>query len=176
MSTYLSARFTESDFFRIDGYIMIVECPHCNGLLQTDETVFFQGQTLHARCPKCSGEGFYIGTIRETVAKAGPSSDGIDRETGFRKTGVSQASDFTIPDDAFKNFRFPAETEALRARRAGVKPNFRALVIAGLSIFVIALFAALVNIILPGPRPYAIEHTGLPVDVNFNETSGVSQR
>lgn len=155
---------------------MIVECPHCNGLLQTDETLFLQGQTLHARCPRCSGEGFYIGANRETIPKSSSLKDRFDRETDFHKTGVSQASDFTIPDDAFKNFRFPAETETLRTRGAGMKRNGRALAIAGLSIFVIALFAALVNLILPGPRPYAIEHTGLPVDVNFNETSGVSQR
>lgn len=158
---------------------MIVECPHCNQLLQTDEDNLSEGKALEAQCPKCSGQG----TV-EVIGK------GYDRnsltETGAKnlkpevdkpgKVSESQGSDFTIPEDAFKNFRFPAEIEALRSTNPGFKRNFRLLVFAGLSIFVVAFFASIVNIVLPGPRPYSIEQTGLPVDTNFSETPGASNR
>ncbi len=157
---------------------MIVECPHCSQLLQTAQSSLSDIHDLNVRCPLCSGEGTLAGVGSEKDLS--PVSQGIRKNQTRKADDALKAqtlpSDLTIPEDAFNHFRFPAETEALRTRAPRFGKSFRKPLFALASILVVILFAALVNIILPGPRPYSLEQTGLPVDVNFNESSGVVNR
>ena len=158
---------------------MIVECPHCKQLLQTAQASLPDIPDLNVRCPLCSGEGKLSGV---TSTKDAPSVvEGIRKNQtrqaeDVMKAGQTFPSDLTIPEDAFNHFRFPAETEASRERVPRLGASFRKPLFVLASILVVIFFTALVNIILPGPRPYSVEHTGLPVDVNFNESSGVVNR
>lgn len=158
---------------------MIVECPHCKQFLQTAQASLPDITDLNVRCPLCSGEGTLAGV--NSTRDMPPVSES-NRKNRTRaaddalKAGQTFPSDLTIPEDAFNHFRFPAETEALRERVPRLGASFRKPLFVLASILVVIFFTALVNIILPGPRPYSVEHTGLPVDVNFNESSGVVNR
>ncbi len=158
---------------------MIVECPHCNKLLQFAETDVPNGKGQDVKCPLCSGVGTLAGAVQNS--DTGPvhvvtGDDEKPKAHGQAKPAHPMPSDLTIPEDAFNHFRFPAETESQRSSipRAG-KP-FGKLLFAAASILVVVLFATLVNVILPGPRPYDVQNAGLPVGVNFNDNSGEVNR
>lgn len=158
---------------------MIVECPYCKQFLQTGETCLSETRDLRVRCPLCSGEGTLAGMNQNSDLPPVNQKIGKDRssQAGDEVKSVhTLPSDLTIPEDAFNHFRFPAETETSRTGSPRFGKSFTKPMFALLSILVVIFFAALVNIILPGPRPYSVEHTGLPVDVNFNESSGVVNR
>lgn len=158
---------------------MIVKCPHCNQLLQTGETCLSDTSNMRVRCPLCSGEGMLAGANQNSDLPPVTQKIWKDRPAEAEdvvKAGHTLPSDLTIPEDAFNHFRFPAETETSRTGSPRFGKSFRKPLFALVSIIVVIFFAALVNIILPGPRPYSVEHTGLPVDVNFNESSGVANR
>jgi hypothetical protein len=57
----------------------------------------------------------------------------------------------TIPDDAFENFRFPAETDERKPERKRMSRAKRVLLWVAISLAVVAFFALLVNVMLPGP-------------------------
>lgn len=157
---------------------MIVECPHCHELLRTGNVNLSPGQELSAKCPRCAGEGLLTGCAAQTVCPDHNPDLTVAPKQRLDHDGkslVSHSSDFTLPEDAFNHFRFPAETESQRSG-ASTKRNLRMFIFAGVSVLVVVLFAALVNVVLPGPRPYKLENTGLPVGVNFDESSGVSGR
>ncbi len=158
---------------------MIVECPHCGELLRTGEAHSAPDRSVNVRCPKCHGEGVMTGVSDHMSGETTPPTQNSKGKSLHKDKGNlsgHQSSDFTIPEDAFNHFRFPAETESDRSRPVSSGRNFRILIFTGLSILVVVFFAAVVNLVLPGPRPYDIENTGLPVDVNFNEGGRVSGR
>lgn len=158
---------------------MIVECPHCNQLLQTPETDPLHGKDLDVRCPVCSGGGILTGASQEAVSTSLGEQSNEKKKLSTHdssKSGQTLPSDLSIPEDAFNHFRFPAETEALRSSVSRFGKLYQKLLFAVISLIVVIFFAVLVNIVLPGTRPYNAEHSGLPVNVNFNENSGIVNR
>lgn len=153
---------------------MIVQCPHCDEFLRLDKTGPLQPRSLEVKCPKCFGEGFFLSrtkTSRETCEDCAVETKLESSNRKEPKSIESESSDFTIPEDAFNSFRFPAEEKSVQNHREGMDRKRRLTIFVGASILVVAIFAAVVNLVLPGPSPYKLENTGLPVDADFHENS-----
>lgn len=158
---------------------MVVKCFGCNTLLKVDEKKIVDGPETKVRCPKCDAEGLLdTSSVQQESDLGSTSLKGQNSETGSgdrlenqerhaaasSKPFSANENEMTIPEDAFRDFRFPAEDEP----RSDQKPNRRigprliAFVIA--SILTVAVFAALVNVILPGLPPVTIDHISYSPD------------
>jgi predicted Zn finger-like uncharacterized protein len=132
---------------------MIIKCPHCDGKMKVDESRLSSGEQAKIRCPHCKE----ICSVRDPAQQssrpesAGSASDKI-------KVAKSPSSekrtdhDPTLPKDAFQNFRFPAETEAPPAPKKPARSALKTVIWVVVSLAVVAFFALLVNIVLPGPN------------------------
>ncbi len=146
---------------------MVVKCFNCQTLLKVEaDRVPVNGQ-IDVRCPKCGSEGIILAPHSSIDPKvdffqqmeapetkiAETETDLIKDQTAPKTKTQVKASELTLPEDAFRDFRFPAEVES--SVKKGVKVSHRSNLITFLivSILVVALFAALVNVILPGLPP-----------------------
>ncbi|MCL5122990.1 MAG: zinc-ribbon domain-containing protein [Deltaproteobacteria bacterium] len=151
---------------------MVVKCFNCEALLRVDEKSIPEGEQINVRCPKCGSEGI-IGANQHSFKSETDSLQQIQgleskivekpvdqmKDQPLSKTATnSKAGELTLPEDAFKDFRFPGQVSPSSKkslfgdRRAG-KIFF---LIA--SIIVVAIFTILVNLILPGMPPADVEH------------------
>lgn len=149
---------------------MVVKCFNCQTLLKVEADRVPVGGQVNVRCPKCGSEGIILAPQNPNDPNAdlfqqteAPETKITETETDLMKDQPSSktkahgnASELTLPEDAFRDFRFPAEIES--SVKKGIIVSHRANLITFLivSILVVALFAALVNIILPGLPPTGV--------------------
>lgn len=136
---------------------MVIRCAHCQGTMRLDEKNIPDKPKVKVRCPHCRG----IGYIENTLAPNPPPSlldeqpvsqpDQSKFELREPLTDKSEMEyDVSLPHDAFKDFRFPAEQDRQNnSRKTAI--GLKTIVLAVASLVVIIFFALLVNIILPGP-------------------------
>lgn len=157
---------------------MVIRCHQCKGLLQVDEKNLPSDRRAKIRCPHCKGIGLMPDMSHHDVSGQAQAPGSGDPQGGHYPVLVPaeqprQPRDWketALPQDAFKTFRYPAERE--ETRESARKPSRRGLplwVWVVVSVAVVAFFALLVNVILPGPagvRPIVHtvppEHAGPP--------------
>jgi predicted Zn finger-like uncharacterized protein len=144
---------------------MITKCVTCDGMMRVDEDRIPPGGSVRVRCPHCKG----IVTVPSPLAAAAPDDDFDARpldHSGVYAVGTMSAPapsgsgehaagashDFTFPDDAFQRMRGKGD----RNQEPPPVPSpaswkKRLIIWAAASFAVVAMFALLVNIILPGP-------------------------
>jgi predicted Zn finger-like uncharacterized protein len=154
---------------------MIVKCSRCNGLMRVDESALPQDPRVKVRCPHCKE----IGLLAEMTASeasfhgepseiATPPTSGSgalgDEAIDSPRSGVDagDSSEPTIPSDAFRDFRFPAERQTVKPTKPSEKSRIRLLIFALVSLAVVAFFALLVNLVLPGPSGSAFYKGAIP--------------
>jgi predicted Zn finger-like uncharacterized protein len=152
---------------------MVVKCFSCKTLLKVNENDIAAGSKTGVRCPNCGAEGVTELPPPEQDGNTGPLSVrnldapmATDSVAMDSKHADSSSADWisgnpremTMPEDAFREFRFPVETDPLSGQRASWSFRSKMLVLGAASLLVVAVFATLVNIILPGTPPAGIEH------------------
>ena len=152
---------------------MVVKCSDCKTLLRLDAKKITEGSNSSVRCPKCGAEGLLEMSTIEYDGSAGMTSvhqqvlptSADHGVTNIKHAGPSAVNllsgnphEMTMPEDAFREFRFPVEGDSPSDRRPTWSFRPRMIVLGAVSILVIAVFATLVNIILPGPPPASVEH------------------
>lgn len=138
---------------------MIVRCAHCNGQMKLDEASLPDKPRFKVKCPLCQGIGYVERQPVDTspveddpAVKA--AADAYDTTAEFRKSELAAAAksyDPSLPADAFRDFHFPAEMEDDGQPRAPIRTGLKIVLWAIASLAVIAFFALLVNVVLPGP-------------------------
>jgi hypothetical protein len=146
-------------------YKMIVQCSKCQGKMRVDQGRIPPGEKVKIRCPLCGEIQAYseqpTSVIRADISEVMPQGVAASPKAGVREQKASPAllrgpQEPSIPSDAFQDFRFPAERSANPASRNKTpeKPRrsgLRAAIFILASLAIIALFALIVNIVLPGP-------------------------
>lgn len=146
---------------------MVVKCFNCQTLLKADVDRVPEGGQANVRCPKCGSKGIILAPQSPNDPKTDlfQQTETLENKTVETETDLmkdqhpsktkvpAKASELTLPEDAFRDFRFPAEIEP--SVKKGIIMSHKANLITFLivSILVVALFAALVNIILPALPP-----------------------
>jgi predicted Zn finger-like uncharacterized protein len=141
---------------------MIVNCTRCKEKMRVDESRIPPGEKVKIRCPMCGEVQPYKGQSEHLSAAVEPSirtdSSVSPRLSSPDKveenTSIKTPEEFTIPADAFQDFRFPAERGAAgmtRKQTPKSRKGFQAFAFVLISLGVIAVFALIVNMILPGP-------------------------
>jgi predicted Zn finger-like uncharacterized protein len=138
---------------------MILKCTYCSGKMRVDEKSIPEGKWVKVKCPHCSGIGLAGrqhpgegaipgGSIPPQAAPSPMEPAAPDGRLAYHTT-VDEPS---LPQDAFKGFRFPAETEAVAVKESPPKKSgLRILAWIGASLGIVLLFALVVNLVLPGP-------------------------
>ena len=121
------------------------------------------GKKVRVRCPHCRTIG-QIPVPRRPLdsppypgPKAGegrrlsaPTGRGEEKSIASVR-GSSRALDPSLPEDAFDDFRFPAEEGKAAPRGRALGMGLKVLVWVGASLGIVLFFALLVNLVLPGP-------------------------
>jgi len=125
--------------------------------MRVDQSRIPEGEKVKIRCPKCGEIQPYVNqAIESGEHESTVSLQNKARSTLEKNGSIKHPEELTIPSDAFQDFRFPAErgpAGQAQNQKSATRPRNRisALVIVIISFAIIALFAAIVNIILPGP-------------------------
>ncbi len=143
---------------------MIVKCLKCQDSMRVDESRIPEGQKVKIRCPICGETQPYTKQFADTapvdqqeVRLEGPTSPQIaaTADRTVENKPEKGPEELTIPADAFQDFRFPAERGAAASRKDATKPASRkgipGWLFALVSLGIVAMFALIVNIVLPGP-------------------------
>jgi predicted Zn finger-like uncharacterized protein len=152
---------------------MVVKCFYCESLLHVDENRIPGDQDVRVRCPKCGKEGLIqkaenpLGSIADHSPVIEPSGPSLTEQSPMTEKKMDQSSskrsasgkagELTLPEDAFNNFRFPAETGAPNQKKSFWSSRSALIAFVAVSVLVVIFFAALVNIILPGLPPAGVE-------------------
>jgi predicted Zn finger-like uncharacterized protein len=152
---------------------MVVKCFYCESLLHVDENRISGDQDVRVRCPKCGKEGLIpkqenpLGSIADHSSVIEPGGKNLTEKSPITEKKMDQppskrsvsgkAGELTLPEDAFKNFRFPAEMGAPKQKKSFWSSRAALIAFVAVSILVVVFFAALVNIILPGLPPSGVE-------------------
>ena len=162
---------------------MVIKCSDCKTLLRLDAKKMTEGSNSSVRCPKCGAEGLLEMSTIEYDGSAGLLSDhqqvlptsADNGVTNIKPAGPSAVNllsgnphEMTMPEDAFREFRFPVEGDSPSDRGPIWSFRPRMIVLGAVSILVIAVFATLVNIILPGPPPATVEHISDSTGQKYN--------
>jgi len=150
---------------------MVVKCFNCESLLKVNRDKDVEGEQVSVRCPKCGSEGL----IGEPQSPKDPNA-ALFLETGVSETKVTvtetnlekdqsstkttkqvKAGELTLPEDAFRDFRFPAEIESTGKNSSSWNHRTKLITLLIASILVVFFFASLVNVILPGLPPAGVE-------------------
>jgi len=140
--------------------------------MRVDESRISAGGRVKVRCPHCSGIGFAAAPSplarapRVPVPLAAPPGGQGPAHTPEAPPPAPDRPGGNLFADACEasadGFRFPAERKAVRSAAPAFLSPRRMLVWVGISLAVVAAFALLVNVTLPGPggaRPFqAIPH------------------
>jgi len=154
---------------------MVVRCSQCNGLMRVDERGLPNDPRVKVRCPHCRE----IGLLAEMIASEASFQSGsletpTDQESRSPARGhgrsdsprsemeAGDSSEPNIPSDAFRDFRFPAERQTVNPTKSSGKSRVRLMVFALISLAVVAVFALLVNLVLPGPSGRAFYKGAIP--------------
>ncbi len=142
---------------------MIVRCAHCQGTMRLDEKSLHDRPKVKVRCPHCQGIGYIEPKFsRPTPAVSSPAERPTSKSFQPKSQLPQQVADepemeydISIPADAFKEFRFPAEEDSngsLRNEiRNGATIGLKTVILVIASVITVVFFALLVNVILPGP-------------------------
>jgi hypothetical protein len=152
---------------------MVVKCFYCESLLHVDENRIPGDQNVRVLCPKCGKEGLIqkeenpLGSIADQIPVIEPGGPNLTQEipmtekkmdqSSSKKSASGKAGELTLPEDAFNNFRFPAEMGAPNQKKSFWSSRTALIAFVAVSILVVVFFAALVNIILPGLPPAGVE-------------------
>jgi hypothetical protein len=142
---------------------MVVTCARCNGKMRVDENLIPKGEEVKIRCPHCREiDVFRHGAPSPVPAPATETQPPKPEEPKPQATtlnqkvktnaGSSRPAEFTIPDDAFRGFRFPSEQGARSTDKQPMNKKLKLAIWLIVSLAVVAFFALLVNIVLPGPQ------------------------
>lgn len=150
---------------------MVIKCTHCKGLMQVDETRIPKGGGVKVRCPRCKEIGYVPAPSLSAQSAQGPMTGtaGVSppqvplpgtapRRTPSETTHGMRRDEPAFPEDAFENFRFPAENAGNALKRRPMSTRKKIIIVVAVSLAVVAVFALLVNIVLPGPsgrRPFS---------------------
>jgi predicted Zn finger-like uncharacterized protein len=143
---------------------MILKCSHCGGMMKVDEAKIPANRRFKVRCPHCEQidvvtHQSFIPEPPRRAPQAPAAEQPIPRETkpSSRGSATSSAVQRSIGD-----IHFPADTGDVElSERKFLSRKTRLICWAVGSLLWVALFALLVNLVLPGPyggRPV----TGLP--------------
>jgi len=132
--------------------------------MRIEESRIPAGGGVKVRCPHCSEIGYVpardVEAARETKPVPGDHPASGEAPLGASTLHQTLASETakgacgaepSLPDDAFHDFRFPAERQMQESVRAPLSRRKKILVWAAVSLAVVAFFALLVNLVLPGP-------------------------
>ncbi|MGC8660398.1 MAG: hypothetical protein ACP5U1_15135 [Desulfomonilaceae bacterium] len=140
---------------------MVLKCFNCEALLRVDENEMPEGEQINIRCPKCGSEGTIgaTGNLTELDSKTieEPVDQMKDESLSKPATGV-KAGDLTLPEDAFRDFRSPGQVSSSNNKKLFRNGKAGKIIFMIASILVVAIFATLVNLILPGLPPADVEH------------------
>jgi predicted Zn finger-like uncharacterized protein len=166
---------------------MILKCSHCGGMMKVAEESLPRSGKIKVQCPHCKEidplpEQPAAPTSEETAAPP-PTEAAVPRspipkeeirEPEPGRTRETDASEPSVPADAFRGFRFPAEKESPALVRKKMSSRIKLLIWAAVSLLIVVFFALLVNILLPGPyggKPV----TGLPTQEQTDSFSKPGQ-
>ncbi len=138
---------------------MIVRCALCKGQMKLDEASLPDRPRIKVRCPHCQGIGYverpalYDTTLEnDTAVQAASDSFGTTAEFRRKELGFETDShEPSVPTDAFKEFHFPSEKRDEPQVHESRSRGRKILLWAVISLAVVAFFALIVNIVLPGP-------------------------
>lgn len=150
---------------------MVIKCTHCKGLMKVDETRIPKGGGVKVRCPRCKEIGYVPDPSLAAKSPQGPMTDAAGESPPhvshmgaaatrlpFASTRSASRGEPLFPEDAFENFRFPAENAGNALKRRPMSTRKKIIIMVAVSLAVVAVFALLVNIVLPGPsgrRPFS---------------------
>jgi predicted Zn finger-like uncharacterized protein len=170
---------------------MVIKCAQCKGLMRVEESRIPAGGGVKVRCPHCSETGYVpardIETARETKPVPGDQpasgeavpSAGMLHQTPAPETAKgADGVEPSVPEDAFRDFRFPAERQMQESVRAPFSRRTKILIWAAVSLAVVALFALLVNLVLPGPsgtRPFGSTAPETPHQLERLQTPSIPE-
>jgi hypothetical protein len=124
-----------------DGRWVKVRCPHCQG-------IGLAGHQTPAGIPSRPGSPVPAAFPQEPSAS--PAAQ-VGKGPSVRSPDDPQVFELSLPADAFKDFRFPAEAEIGPTAKREPALGKRILVWFCVSLGIVFVFALLVNLILPGP-------------------------
>jgi predicted Zn finger-like uncharacterized protein len=138
---------------------MVVRCFQCNGLLRVDENSLPPDGSARVRCPHCQGVGLMPDrSVAARIADLSSAEPRSPEEQDYpvlvppEKTPPPQDwKEEAIPHDAFKSFRYPGERDRRPAPVIAARRGWPTWAWVVVSVVVVAFFALLVNLILPGP-------------------------
>ncbi len=142
---------------------MVVRCFQCNGLLRVDENSLPFDRRAKVRCPHCKSIGLmpeqpaaHLATGDPNAAAPGDADYPALLPVQVPPPPPPKPPDWkeaAIPHDAFNSFRYPGDRNAKASeKKPPTAPKKWALVAwVVVSVAVVAFFALLVNLILPGP-------------------------
>jgi len=131
--------------------------------MRLDEKSLPDRPKVKVRCPHCRGIGYIEpGFPRPTPAAPSPAKRPTPKSSQPKFELPQQAAnepgmeyDLSIPADAFKEFRFPAEQDSDGRSRNGIRNGasigLKTVILVIASLITVVFFALLVNVILPGP-------------------------
>jgi predicted Zn finger-like uncharacterized protein len=142
---------------------MIIRCAHCQGTMRVDEKDLPDRPKVKVRCPHCRGIGYIEHKFPRPTQAASSPAEGPTTKSNRAKFQLPQQVtdkteieyDISIPADAFKEFRFPAEQDSNGRSRNGIGNGatigLKTVILVVASLITVVFFALLVNMILPGP-------------------------
>ena len=133
--------------------------------MRVDESRIPDGERVKIRCPICGEIQPYTKQRADTalvdqpeIRLESPTSPQIvvTADRTVENKPAKGPDELTIPADAFQDFRFPAERGAAASRKDATPPaasrkGIRGWIFALVSLGIVAMFALIVNIVLPGP-------------------------
>lgn len=148
------------------GVPMHLRCSSCSGMMQFDESVLSPDKRVEVRCPHCSEVGPVrmdrrvssdTAPVAETSAKIDEPSDTLRSDSPDWSASQRPVQQSDRPrrrpaqSDGSVEFRFPSESDlpASASRTTSLALKIAVWILASLG--VIAVFALIVNIVLPGP-------------------------
>ena len=150
---------------------MVTKCMHCKGLMKVDEARIPKGGGVKVRCPRCKEIVYVPDPSRAAKSPQGPMTGAAGESTPhvshrgpaptrppFESTRSASRGEPLFPEDAFQNFRFPAENAGNTPKRRPMSTRRKIIFMVLASLAVVTFFALLVNIVLPGPsgrRPFS---------------------
>lgn len=129
--------------------------------MKVDESKIPQGEHVQIKCPHCQSIDEFPQDSKTTTEPIIEHNQAVNTEMDQQKKPANHISNATIPDDAFRGFRFPAEKESqINRSPRNTTMNLKFWLILGS--IIVAGFALLVNIILPGPMEGTQFHQKAP--------------
>jgi predicted Zn finger-like uncharacterized protein len=145
--------------------VIIVRCSHCRGLMKVDDGRLPADKPGRVRCPHCDRicpadpRQDLSDQLRTTSEAALEDTEGARVPPAESEKTAPQSAPGTVkrpstvsqPAEDDNDFVFPAEQGGRRSRERSLSTGGRVILLTVLSLFVMAFFALVVNVLLPGP-------------------------